>query len=84
MTEPISPGCDPLALVIDDDDLVRATVAAMLETAGYTVLRARDGDAGLILFDEHQPELVVTDVLMPGLRPFWNSAGETPWSGSLQ
>lgn len=55
----------PRALVIDDDDFVRATVASMLEAAGYDVHQAQDGDSGLMLFEEHRPELVVTDVLMP-------------------
>lgn len=37
----------------------------MLEAAGYYVRQACDGGAGLELFDQHRPELVVTDVLMP-------------------
>ena len=53
------------ALVIDDDDLVRVTIAAMLEAAGYVVVQAEDGQQGVQLFQQHQIDLVVTDILMP-------------------
>ena len=53
------------ALVIDDDDLVRGTIAAMLEAAGYLVIQAADGQQGVQLFQQHAIDLVVTDILMP-------------------
>jgi CheY-like chemotaxis protein len=53
------------ALVIDDDDLVRGTIAAMLEAAGYVVVQAEDGQQGVQLFQQHPIDLVVTDILMP-------------------
>jgi CheY-like chemotaxis protein len=53
------------ALVIDDDDLVRGTIAAMLESAGYLVVQAEDGQQGVQLFQQHPIDLVVTDILMP-------------------
>jgi CheY-like chemotaxis protein len=53
------------ALVIDDDELVRATVTSMLEAAGYEVLQAEDGQQGLKLFQKHPVDLVITDILMP-------------------
>jgi CheY-like chemotaxis protein len=53
------------ALVIDDDDLVRGTIAAMLEAAGYVVVQAEDGQQGVQLFQHHPIDLVVTDILMP-------------------
>jgi len=53
------------ALVIDDDDLVRVTIAAMLEAAGYVVVQAEDGQQGVQLFQQHPIDLVVTDILMP-------------------
>lgn len=53
------------ALVIDDDELVRATVTSMLEAAGYEVLQAEDGQQGLKLFHKHPVDLVITDILMP-------------------
>lgn len=53
------------ALVIDDDDLVRATIVSILESAGYAVIQAEDGQRGLQLFQLHAVDLVVTDILMP-------------------
>jgi CheY-like chemotaxis protein len=53
------------ALVIDDDELVRATVTSILESAGYAVVQAGDGQHGLKLFHKHPVDLVITDILMP-------------------
>lgn len=65
--EPQSPPPDAarVALVIDDDDFVRATIAAILESAGFEVIEARDGQKGMQLFHRHAVDLVVTDILMP-------------------
>jgi CheY-like chemotaxis protein len=54
------------ALVIDDDDLVRATIASILESAGYVVIQTEDGQRGVELFQQHAVDLVITDILMPG------------------
>ncbi len=54
-------------LVVDDErDLVKV-VAAYLEKEGYTTLAAYDGESALCLFRERRPDLVVLDVLMPGM-----------------
>jgi CheY-like chemotaxis protein len=61
-------GTDPKAvsiLVIDDDAAVRETVQQILETAGYGVTCAEDGERGLEVFRAHRPDLVVTDLMMP-------------------
>jgi CheY-like chemotaxis protein len=58
-------------LVIDDDLLVRQTVVQLLESFEYRTLAAADGKSGLALFRSEQPDLVVTDIIMPeqeGLR----------------
>lgn len=54
-------------LIIDDDAPVRQSIATYLEDSGFDVLEATDGDQGLALFAEHQPELIITDLRMPGL-----------------
>lgn len=53
------------ALVIDDDEFVRTTIASMLASAGYDVIEAADGQQGLQLFLRHAVDLVITDILMP-------------------
>ncbi len=55
----------PTILVVDDDDLVRAMVAHVLEREGYRVLKAADGASGLALYEAEKPDLVVLDIAMP-------------------
>jgi len=52
-------------LVIDDDSLVRDTLVRILERKGYQVLVASDGLRGLRMFRSEQPDLVITDIIMP-------------------
>ena len=54
-------------LVIDDDTIVRQSVVAYLEDSGFEVLEASQGHSGLELFTEHRPDLIVTDLRMPGM-----------------
>ena len=55
-------------LVIDDDPTIRSLVSALLEARGHAVLAAADGLAGMRLFEEHEIDLVVTDIVMPELE----------------
>jgi DNA-binding response OmpR family regulator len=52
-------------LVIDDDEQVREMLKLFLEYAGYDVLVAADGRAGMDLFHTYPVALVITDILMP-------------------
>ena len=54
-------------LVIDDDISFRRVLEYNLQEEGYEVLTAAAGDEGLRLFDEHGPDLVITDMKMPGM-----------------
>lgn len=53
-------------LVVDDDQVLRAALRIVLEGAGYDVLEAADGDAGLRLYREQGADLVLVDIFMPG------------------
>ena len=54
------------ALLVDDEDLVRATTADMLIDLGFSVLEARSGDEALALLDANPGvDLLVTDHIMP-------------------
>ena len=57
-------------LLIDDDVSLRRVTEFNLQEAGYHVLTANDGAAGLTLFKRHRPELVITDVQMPGMNGY--------------
>ncbi|HZT79105.1 MAG TPA: response regulator [Gemmataceae bacterium] len=52
-------------LVIDDDADVRDSLQAAFERAGYRVVTAADGDAGLAAAERESPGLVVVDMMMP-------------------
>jgi CheY-like chemotaxis protein len=54
-------------LVVDDDSACRDAFQYLLEDLGATVLVAPDGIAALAVLSEHDPDLVLSDVLMPGL-----------------
>ncbi|MBK1787160.1 response regulator transcription factor [Prauserella cavernicola] len=57
-----------LVLVVDDDETVRDVVRRYLEVAGFTVEQAGDGEQALARFAARPPDLVVLDVMMPGVN----------------
>ncbi|VXC42868.1 Fused response regulator/phosphatase [Pseudomonas sp. 8Z] len=52
-------------LIIDDDEVVRASLAAYLEDSGFEVLQASNGLQGLELFQQTSPDLMICDLRMP-------------------
>jgi signal transduction histidine kinase/ActR/RegA family two-component response regulator len=56
-------------LLVEDEQLVRDLVGALLERSGYSVLRASDGEEALRVAADHRGplHLVLTDVVMPGI-----------------
>jgi serine phosphatase RsbU (regulator of sigma subunit) len=54
-------------LTIDDEQLILEVIAAFLEDNGFEVLQATNGETGLELIRQGQPDLVLCDLRMPGL-----------------
>jgi DNA-binding response OmpR family regulator len=54
-------------LVVDDEPTIVEIVARYMERAGYETYEAGDGPAALRLADEHHPDLVVLDLMLPGI-----------------
>src|SRR5437762_4787307 len=54
-------------LVIEDEANITQLIRLYLEQAGYTVLSASDGIAGLELHAREQPDLVILDLMLPAL-----------------
>ena len=54
-------------LVADDEPSTLALVAGHLRTKGYQVIEASDGDQAWELACDHLPDIVVLDVMMPGM-----------------
>ncbi len=57
-------------LVVEDDPSLREIVALGLRREGYQVVEAPDGQAGLDRFAQERPDLVLLDVMLPGLDGF--------------
>ena len=52
-------------LVIDDDEQMRKLLRQVMEWAGYEVMEAEDGRAGMKMQQKLQADLVITDLIMP-------------------
>lgn len=55
-------------LIIDDDVAMRHAMRTPLERHGHQVAEAGDGKAGLAIYQEAVFDLVVTDIIMPGME----------------
>jgi len=52
-------------LIVDDDVEIVESIRVALESLGYQILIARDGNQGLALADAEDPDLVILDMMMP-------------------
>ncbi|MFT3891071.1 MAG: response regulator [Anaerolineales bacterium] len=57
-------------LIVDDDPTARQTAVAMLEGAGYQIEEAKDGLQALTMLEHLQTDLILLDVMMPGMTGF--------------
>lgn len=57
----------PRILIVDDEPAVADLIEAVLRTEGYTVAIARDGAQGLMLARDWNPDLILMDVMLPGV-----------------
>ncbi|MFK8025072.1 MAG: response regulator transcription factor [Ilumatobacter sp.] len=60
----------PLVLVVDDEENIRFLVESALQLADIATVSAHDGRAAVAAVAEHRPDLIVLDVMMPGLDGF--------------
>jgi two-component system, OmpR family, response regulator len=60
----------PRVLIVDDDPLIRGVVRAVLEDGSYVLEEAASGEEALLAADKHPPDVVLLDVMMPGLDGF--------------
>jgi DNA-binding response OmpR family regulator len=69
-TDSIEPGwcyAESKILVVDDDNDTRRLIVSILEWEGLTALEAPDGEVAMTMAVSECPDLVILDVLMPGL-----------------
>ncbi|HEV8715809.1 MAG TPA: ATP-binding protein [Candidatus Binatia bacterium] len=60
----------PLALVVDDDMVLRPLLCEVLQQAGFVVEEAEEGEKALSLFLRTQPDIVLLDVMLPKMDGF--------------
>ena len=58
---------NPKLLLVDDEEGIRKVLGISLTDSGYTVLTAENGEEALRIFDREQPDIVLTDIKMPGM-----------------
>ena len=61
----------PIILVLDEDSKNLDSLRLFLSPRGYRVATARDANHGVLLAAELNPNLVITDLLLPGHSGFW-------------
>lgn len=60
----------PSILLIEDDREIQSTIRTVLESSGYEVFVAPNGQDGKRLIEQKHPDLVITDMMMPRMGGF--------------
>ena len=55
-------------LIIDDEELITRTLANALEKAGYDILVAKSGSDAVVMAEEEDFDLIISDIRMPGMN----------------
>ena len=57
-------------LIIEDDPFLSSIIGVRLEKEGYTVAVATDGEAALVSVEKELPDLILLDIVLPGMSGF--------------
>jgi putative two-component system response regulator len=60
----------PRILVVDDESIARITIDALLSSENYEMFFAENGEDGIDVASEIQPDIILLDVMMPGMNGF--------------
>ena len=60
----------PRILVVDDESIARITIDALLSSENYEMFFAENGEDGIVIASEIQPDIILLDVMMPGMNGF--------------
>ncbi len=58
----------PLVLVVDDEEVIADTLGEILRALGFAVVVCYDGDSAFLLANQMPPNVLLTDILMPGMN----------------
>jgi CheY-like chemotaxis protein len=70
VAESTAPAPRPRILVVDDSEDMRTLLREVLELQGYEVVTAGSSGRALTLMTQRRPDLVITDLMMPGMSGF--------------
>ena len=70
MTTFTQPASTPMVLVVEDEPGIAGVLSAYLERDGLRIRMAQDGEEALQLIREKQPELIISEVMLPKLDAF--------------
>ncbi len=65
-----SPPPGATILIVDDSITIRMILSKMLQQGGYNTLEAEDGETAIELASKHIPDMILMDVVMPGITGF--------------
>jgi CheY-like chemotaxis protein len=57
-------------LLVEDDEFLRDLIVHKLEEAGYAVVIAKDAEMALSAIEAHAPDLILLDLILPGMSGF--------------
>jgi len=60
----------PKILLVEDDEMLHSMYTQKFEKEGYTIISAYNGSEGVKLAEEHQPDLILMDIIMPKMDGF--------------
>jgi len=85
ITAAVTRGLRPKLLLIDDDAAVHALLDEELERLGYTVDGAYSGEEGLRVANDVRPDVIILDLMMPGMTGFEVATGlkENPHTANI-
>ncbi|MEJ1353826.1 MAG: response regulator [Candidatus Sedimenticola sp. (ex Thyasira tokunagai)] len=64
------PGTEKTVLVVDDSPTETHIIKGIVEKGGYSVITAEDGESGVAEAKQTHPDVILMDVVMPGLNGF--------------
>lgn len=57
-------------LIVEDDKFLRDVIAKKLVKEGYVIIEAMNGEEGLLKIKEDKPDLILLDLILPGMNGF--------------
>lgn len=68
--EPVKASKGKIILWVEDDNLLSNILSKKFESSGYELVKAKDGDEALRKVDAHSPDIIILDILLPGMTGF--------------